>query len=431
VANTWKALTGLPSATLDTMVLLTDGTVLVHVAYDKDWYRLAPDGQGRYETGTWSGPFPMANTRQFFASGVLKDGRFFVLGGEYSDAGNDTPLGEIFDPLANTWSPLSKPASFNWINGDVSACILADGRVLCGALQSSRTALWDPALGTWTEAGKAFGTLANRTKVGTIDEETWTLLPDGTVLTVDISASPFAEKYDPATDTWVRADQTPATLTQPLALMSLNDTSVNPPVRVNISEIGPAVVLPNGHLFAVGATGHTALYTPPAVPSQPGSWAAGPDLPADTSGNNFNSVNGNIQTAIDAPAVLLPGGKVLCVGGNTVREVSNGQTQFWSNPSRVFVYDPAANSITQLDKQPPSSGSDTWTARFLLLPTGQVLFTSQQASVHIDRGPGPARLAPGRVETGHHPVRPGDGRRASLRPVWTADQRPVAGMLLR
>lgn len=153
------------------MVLLTDGTVIVHDAGGKDWYRLAPDNQGNYATAAWSGPFSMANTRQFFASGVLKDGQFFVLGGEYSDAGNDTPLGEIFDPLTNSWSVLSKPAAFNWINGDVSACILADGRVLFGALLSDRTALWDPAVGTWTEAGTAFGTQA-RTKNGTIDEET-------------------------------------------------------------------------------------------------------------------------------------------------------------------------------------------------------------------------------------------------------------------
>jgi hypothetical protein len=321
----------------------------------------------------------MANTRQFYASGVLADGRMFVLGGEYSDAGNSTPLGEIFDPQTNTWSAMNKPASFNWINGDVSACILTDGRVLFGALQSSRSAIWDPAFDTWTEAGLAFNTLGSPTKVGTIDEETWSLLPDGTVLTVDISSPPFAEKYVPATDTWVVADKTPATLTQGLALLNLPDTTVNPPVPVNIGEIGPAILLPDGRLFFIGATGHTALYTHPAVASQPGSWTAGPDLPPDTSGNNFNSPNGNIQTAIDAPAVLLPNGKVLLVGGQTVREVNNSQIQFWSNPSTVFVYDPATNGITKLGSQPPSNGVDTWQSRFLLLPNAQVLMTTQQS----------------------------------------------------
>src|SRR5271165_3492467 len=389
----WKALAGVPSFTPDTMLLMTDGTVLVHDAGGKDWYRLKPDGNGKFDTAgvVWSGPFSMANSRQFYASGILADGRVFALGGEYSSAGGDTPLGEIFDPQTNAWSPMSKPASFSWIQGDVSACILDDGRVLLGALTSNRSAIWDPALdpapNAWTEAGRAFLSLPSTTKVGTIDEETWSLLPDGTVLTVDISSPPFAEKYVPATDTWVVADETPATLTQQLALLSLNDTTVKPPVPVNIGEIGPAILLPDGRLFFIGATGHTALYTHPAVASQPGSWTAGQDLPPDTSGNNFNSPNGNIQTAIDAPAVLLPGGKVLLVGGQTVREVSNGQTEFWSNPSTVFIYDPTTNGLTELGSQPPSNGVDTWQSRFLLLPTGQVLMTTQQGqtiSILID-----------------------------------------------
>jgi hypothetical protein len=385
MASSWKSLGGVPSFTPDTMLLMTDGSVLVHDTGGKDWYRLNPDGSGKYETAgaVWSGPFSMANSRQFYASGVLKDGRVFVLGGEYSSAGGNTPLGEIFDPQTNTWSAMIKPATFSWIQGDVSACILADGRVLLGGLVSNRTALWDPAFNTWTEAGLAFNTLGTPTKVGVIDEETWSLLPDGTVLTVDISAPAFAEKYDPATDTWVVADQTPATLTQPLALLNLQDTTVSPPVTVNIGEIGPAILLPNGELFFIGATGHTARYAPPAVASQPGSWSAGPDLPPDTSGKNFNSPNGNIQTAIDAPAALLPGGNVLLIGGQTVREVASSGTQFWSNPSTAFIFDPVTNSVSKLPSQPPSNGVDTWQSRLLLLPTGQVLMTTQQSQTMV------------------------------------------------
>ena len=390
MANNWKSITGVPAGlTPDTMLLLTDGTVLVHNTFQQptsgpvtagwEWYRLTPDNNGNYDTGTWSGPFKMATARQFFASGLLKDGRLFVVGGEYSSAGGDTPLGEIFDPLTNTWSAMNKPSpSFDAINGDVSACILADGRVLCGGLSSNVTAIWDPVLDTWTIAGTAFGTAAQTKDAGS-DEETWMLLPDGTVLTVDISSPPKTQKYDPGSDTWVPADSSPATLTQQLALLNLPDTTVNPPVSVNIGEIGPAVTLPDGRLFAIGATGHTALYTPPGSPTQPGSWTAGPDLPPDTSGKNFNSPNGNIQTAIDAPCVLLPGGKVLLVAGNTVREVNNNQTQFWSNPSIVYVYDPATNATpVQLNKQPANNTTDTWQTRFLLLPTGQVLFSSEQ-----------------------------------------------------
>jgi hypothetical protein len=378
----WKSLTGVPGFTPDTMLLMTDATILVHDSYGKDWYRLQPDSSGKYETAgaSWSGPFSMLNSRQFFASGVLADGRVFVVGGEYfngSSTPNDTPLGEIFDPQTNTWSALNKPATFNFVNGDASACILQDGRVLFGSLGTTQTAIYDPALDTWTAAGTAFGTVAP-TKSSGCDEETWTLLPDGTVLTANIASSQTAEKYIPSSDTWVSAASAGSPPDQ-LALLSLNDTTVHPPVPVNIGEIGPSIVLPDGRLFFIGATGHTALYTPPANPTNTGTWAAGHDLPADTSGKNFNSSNGNIQTAIDAPAVLLRDGKILLIGGQTVREVSNGQAEFWSNPSTAFLYDPTANTMTKLSSQPPSNGVDTWQSRLLLLPTGQVLMTTQQS----------------------------------------------------
>lgn len=60
MASSWKSLSGIPSFTPDTMMLMTDGTVLVHDTQGKDWYRLTPDGNGKYDTGsaTWSGPFP-------------------------------------------------------------------------------------------------------------------------------------------------------------------------------------------------------------------------------------------------------------------------------------------------------------------------------------------------------------------------------------
>ena len=145
----------------------------------------------------------------------------------------------------------------------------------------------DPVTDDWRESGVGFVTGGTQTKQGDTNEETWTLLPDGSVVTLNINGTSRAEKYIPATDTWVSASAPP----QVLALMSLVDTTVNPPVSRSISEIGPALVLPDGRLFAVGATGHTGLYTPPANAADPGTWTAGPDFPVDTSTNNFNSPN--------------------------------------------------------------------------------------------------------------------------------------------
>ena len=356
----------------DTMILLTDGSVLIHNAENpgstprNEWYRYTPDAQGKYETGSWSAVIHMANARQYFSSGVLRDGRVYVIGGEISDdpsAPSDSPLGEIFDPLTNEWSPMNKPAAFNWVAGDAAGCILADGRVLLGSLNTFRTAIWDPATDSWTEAGLGFTPGAPSSKTGSCNEETWTLLQDGTVMAIDIANNPqTTEIYDPATDLWTLVASHPPNL----ALTVVTDNSTKPPTTATVNELGPSILLPNGKLFAIGGTGHTGIYTPGT------GWSAGPDFPADSSASPINP----LMTNIDAPGCLLPSGKVLCVAGNTKNE--GGANPFWSGPTRVFEYDPSTNLLKQLPsaQQPTNNTDDTWATRFLLLPTGQVLFAS-------------------------------------------------------
>jgi hypothetical protein len=406
MAHRWTSLTNLPALQSgsvafipDVMLLLTDGSVLVHQRMNEhltpptgmEWFRLTPDASGNYAAGTWSGPFSMSAAREYFSSGVLRDGRVFVMGGEYSTAeppdasGNtqDTATGEVFDPVTNTWSAMNKPAAFFWVRRDAPACILADGRVLFGAAWSSRTAIWDPDTDDWREAGLAFGAAITPTKNGNGDEETWTLLPDGTVLTVNIdqvgttgnvTAVPATEKYLPAADKWVTAGTTPSDLsfrhgyTDPATGLATGD----------IFEIGPALLLPNGKLFAIGATGHTALYAAASDPTQPGTWSAGPDLPLDGSGN--------LQLAPDTPAVLLPSGHVLLLGGAahvTYKRDSSGTPiaidQFSISPQVAFLYD-SINSATPTTLAPqPSSSTDR--GKLLLLPTGEVLYSCEQDNV--------------------------------------------------
>jgi hypothetical protein len=66
---------------------------------------------------------------------------------------------------------------------------------------ASTTAIFDPATNTWTAGNK----MASRS-----DEETWALLPDGTVLAVECFNAPNAEKYIPSSDSWVSAGSTPS-----------------------------------------------------------------------------------------------------------------------------------------------------------------------------------------------------------------------------
>jgi hypothetical protein len=162
-------------------------------------------------------------------------------------------------------------------------------------------------------------------------------------------------------DLWVNAGQTP----QNLIVQSING--------VNVSEIGPAILLPDGRVFAVGGTGHTAIFDP----SQPvaSAWSNGPDLPADP-GNTLAPAG--LFTVIDGAACLLPGGQVLFADRKTKAETFSGATSFWSNPTTFFEFDPAnfdptnPGTVAQLTHQPSNNGNDCWTCSLLLLPNGQV-----------------------------------------------------------
>ena len=82
MTGTWNTFHAPSGVKADTMLLLTDGTVLVHDANrpslgntygGANWYSLSPDSHGDYRSGTWSSALPMSGQRKYFASGVLKD----------------------------------------------------------------------------------------------------------------------------------------------------------------------------------------------------------------------------------------------------------------------------------------------------------------------------------------------------------------------
>jgi hypothetical protein len=84
---------------------------------------------------------------------VLKDGRVFVAGGEYNVVSQvDLLTAQIYDPVADSWTVLPTPPAWNNI-GDASGCVLPDGRVLLGDINSKRTAILDPITKTWSVGG--------------------------------------------------------------------------------------------------------------------------------------------------------------------------------------------------------------------------------------------------------------------------------------
>lgn len=355
----WTALANQPGFNADTMLLLMDGTVMCHEFYSPNWHKLAPDPSGSYVQGTWSSLRSMpdnqlipagkggpTNAPLYFSSAVLADGTVFTAGGEYNagvpDA--DTVAAQIYDPVSDEWSTISPPPGWPKI-GDAPTCVLPDGRLLLGDGPNldMRVAIYDPTLQTWTAAAS---------KADTSSEETFTLLPDQTVLTVQCSDPPNVEKYVITQDTWVSAASTPADLTQLCAPHT-------------VPEIGPAILLPNQNVFVIGANGHTALYTPPATPTDPGSWAPGPTL---------LDAAGNVLFPADAPAVLLPNGKVLCTG-------STGPACY-KGPTVFLEYDPKTNTAV-IVAGPANSAEPCYRGRLLLLPTGQVLYSDNSPHVEV------------------------------------------------
>jgi hypothetical protein len=350
--------TGNPA--LMVMLLLTDGSVMVNEANSRKWWSLTPDATGDYKNGTWTALAPMKNPRLYYASAVLADGRVIVAGGEYSgkDAmGKDKPAdlaaAEIYDPLLDQWTDLPIPP---WKEiGDAPCCVLPDGSLLLGSIADVHTASFDPSGDTWMTTGD---------KPVKASEETWTLLPDGSVLTVECNLSQHAERYRPDTGAWVSAGQTPVNL-----------------VQASSHEIGPAVLMPDGRVFAIGATNCTALYQPPASPNQPGTWTKGPSVV------ELGPVGQTIG-AKDAPACLLPNGHVLCV-----MSLLTGATDDYGSKSRFFEFDgstltPVSYSVDHRDASwPPFQNM------MLLLPTGQVLVSHFDLPILIytpDGAPNPS-----------------------------------------
>ena len=325
------------------MLLLTDGTVMCQNSETPHWWKLTPDITGNYLNGTWSALADGPNGPLYYASAVLRDGRVFVAGGEdNSGGGSDLLAAEIYNPLTNIWTVLPTPAG--WTNiGDASCCVFPDGRVFLGYINGPQCAIYDPVANTWSAAASMLH--------GTTNEQTWTLMQDQTIVTCDTAGHPATEKYLIASNQWVNCGNTPTDLVEAASI-----------------EIGPALALPDGRLFAIGATGQTALYTMPPVSNQAGTWTLGPAFP---------TVSGKQLGAKDAPGCLMPNGLVLCAVGPV-----DGVAADYLAPTYFYEFNPTTNTLAAATN-PPTNGGPPFVGRFLLLPTGQVLFASGTANIQV------------------------------------------------
>jgi hypothetical protein len=338
-ANGWQALTNQPPVNASTLYLLMDGRVLMNEYWSTHWWVLTPDASGSYLNGTWSQVKDSRDDRLYYASSVLADGRVLIAGGEYSNTGGSNKA-EIYNPVTDFWKAIGPPSGWGNI-GDAPSTLLADGRFFIGNISDQRTAIYDPVAQAWSGAANIIHSASA--------EETWILLPDGTVCSPDCFDAPGSELYDPALDQWVDLGSMPVNL-------------------VSSFEIGPGMALNDGRAFIVGAAPHSALYTMNATPGGVGTWAAGPDTP---------KLNGHQMVMADAPAAMLPNGNVLCA-----------MADFWTPPVHFYVFD----GTSFLRRQDPGNiGGTPYDGRMLLLPSGEVLYANQTIWLYSSNGsPDPA-----------------------------------------
>jgi hypothetical protein len=357
--GTWTPLANRAPGGIETMLLLSDGTVMAEGGDDTPtatWYRLTPDATGSYANGRWTSDIAaMHYTRLYYSSDVLPDGRVFVAGGEY---GTGTTNAEVYDPVSNIWTVIPIPSGLITTNNtvgsgggndagfmDSASVVLSNGKVLVTPVvpvNYGETVTYDPVANSWSTATLYRG----------IDEDEACLvkLPDNSILVED-NGTASSERYIPSQKQWINDANLPVKLYDPYG-----------------DELGPLFLLPNGKVLAIGSVPYFGIYTPTGSTS-PGTWVNG-SLP-----NNLG--------APDAPAAMMVNGKVLCALSPTPTSANHFPT-----PTYFYEYDYSTGALGTFTQVPApgggfSLGAVTYNDRMLDLPDGRVLFTTGGNQLYV------------------------------------------------
>jgi N-acetylneuraminic acid mutarotase len=222
----------------------------------------------------------MSTTRVNHTATLLPNGKVLVVGGTGGGPVGPLASAEIYDPVANTWSPAATLPAATYGH---TATLLADGRVLIAggtvltgpnsyALASSAL-VYDPSANTWASTGSLSHPRYQHTA---------TLLSNGSVLItggadggVGVAAG-TTEIYNPATNSWSPGG----------TLLAARESHT-------------ASLLPSGRILLAGGTGPTTSSSELYDPATNTSVAAASLIAA-----------GYLQSA-----TLLSNGAVLVVGG--------------------------------------------------------------------------------------------------------------------
>jgi hypothetical protein len=360
----WQSPLRAPPFNPSSMLLLTDGTVIVQdygvsTNGGSDWWKFSPDITGSYVNGRWSAiaPMPPGYNPLYYASAVLPTGQVIVEGGEYDLNINKfvwLGLGALYEPGANKWISVAPPKGMatNQLSiGNADGIVLANGKFMLSPVYTPASGpqqiLNLPRL-TWTASGQ------NKSPVSNYGESQ-VLLPSGRVLTVDVGNTADPERseiFSPINGEWSSAGDTKVQIT-------------------SSSQAGPLLLRPNGTVFAVGTTGHNAVYS-----STTGLWSVAPDFPI---------INGLQYEEALGPAAVLPSGRVLVMAS------AAGSSQ----GSHFFIFDGV--KLARAVDSPNAASILPALCRMLVLPNGQIMLNTGGKIYFFNEnqtGPGNSSWAP-------------------------------------
>jgi hypothetical protein len=385
-AATWTLVTAAPGGA-GVMMQLTDGSILVESATNlQNWFKLTPDINGNYATGTWSTTAPMTSARLYFASQVLPSGKVWVLGGEYTGINanslfqNFSNTGEIYDPVANTWTPITPYPSqtgcpaLNQVTGSITSGSsvvtnvypqtagllgktvigsgIPGGATIVNILSSTSVQL--SANATATHANIFLTTNGTYTLSACFGDDPSMLLPGGT--SGQILAGSIVNRntflYDLALDSW-----------------AATGTKVNSPEASDEEgwvKLGDGSVLTYDLFRSINATGSYAEKYSPLT----GTWSS--ISPSDGSANGTIPQLSSSALGFElGPLLRLQDNRALVVGANQHTALYTPSTNTW-----------AAGPDIQgsLHGNPAGFGADD--APAAILPNGHVILAA-------DAGPSP------------------------------------------
>ncbi len=375
--GTWTPAPSYPQGNPQFIQLLMDGSILAQDTANT-WHRYFPDPVVGYAGGHWVATGSSQYQRDGFATGLLRDGRLFIGGGEYVFNPDGSPSAlhskcEIYDPTSNggvgAWSNLPDYPNSTYL-GDGVVAPLPDGRLLVGASgqggpDGRQSLFFDPTQcppGVSPCSGNPWSAPDSIPGLPAFSEGSMTLLQNGNVFLSQNGAALFTT----ATHSW-------SLVPLPMGYNTSSPWGTNPYGTVcagsGCNDEGASVLtLYDGRVLITGVTGFTAIYSPTS----------------NTISNVANTPTGSLRMD-ESDQIVMPTGNALCAIINADH----------SGPFKFYEYTPPSPSNSLGTFTDVSSSGVVVSGEVLQtpLPDGSVMVASSASpNVYIYRPHDPTQL---------------------------------------